>query len=87
MSVTIEDRYLGDGVYASYDGYHIWLDLRGQNSTTRIALEPAVLNALVLFAAAIDAAQDADRTGAVLIDAIRQIDKATDDPDGEGVTA
>ena len=24
----IEDLYLGDGVYASFDGYHITLDLR-----------------------------------------------------------
>jgi len=38
----ITDRYLGDGVYASFDGYHVILDLRGQDSTTRIALEPAV---------------------------------------------
>ena len=42
----MQDEYLGDGVYASYDGYHIVLDLRGQDSTTRIALEPQVLNAL-----------------------------------------
>jgi hypothetical protein len=39
----IADLYLGDGVYASFDGYHIILDLREQDSTTRIALEPAVL--------------------------------------------
>ena len=38
------DRYLGDGVYASFDGYHIILDLRGQDSTTRIALEPEVID-------------------------------------------
>lgn len=42
----MEDRYLGDGVYASFDGYHIILDLRGQDSTTQIALEPEVLVAL-----------------------------------------
>ena len=42
----IEDRYLGDGVYASFDGYHVVLDLRGQDSTTRIALEPNVLASL-----------------------------------------
>jgi hypothetical protein len=42
----IPDRYLGDGVYASFDGYHIVLDLRGQDSGTRIGLEPEVLNAL-----------------------------------------
>ena len=42
----IEDRYLGDGVYASWDGYHIVLDLRAQDSFTKIALDAAVLNAL-----------------------------------------
>ena len=31
--VDTEDTYLGDGVYASYDGYHIWLDLRAQDPT------------------------------------------------------
>ena len=42
----MEDQYLGDGVYASFDGYNIVLDLRGQDDTTRIVLEPAVLSAL-----------------------------------------
>ena len=46
----LEDTYLGDGVYASFDGYHIVLDLRGQDDTTKIALEPEVLNALVKYA-------------------------------------
>lgn len=45
----MEDRYLGDGVYASFDGYHIILDLRGQDRTTRIALEPAVMGNLKRF--------------------------------------
>lgn len=40
------DSYLGDGVYASFDGYHITLDLRGQDNHTKIALEPQVLDAL-----------------------------------------
>jgi len=43
--MAIEDDYLGDGVYVSFDGYHIVLDLRGQDDFTRIAMEPAVLNA------------------------------------------
>lgn len=42
MTKIIEDHYLGDGVYASFDGYHVVLDLRGQDNTTRIALEPMV---------------------------------------------
>jgi hypothetical protein len=49
MPPEIEDRYLGDGVYAHFDGYHIVLDLRQQDSTTRIGLEPAVLHALNQF--------------------------------------
>ena len=48
MSKLIEDTYLGDGVYASYDGYHVWLDLRTQDGT-RIALEPEVLKMLDLY--------------------------------------
>ena len=42
-------RYIGDGVYASCDGYHIILDLRAQDSTTRIALEPPVLDRLIKY--------------------------------------
>ncbi len=45
----MHDRYLGDGVYASYDGYYIWLDLRGSGDDTKIALEPRILKALNLF--------------------------------------
>lgn len=49
MPERIEDRYIGDGVYASFDGYHIILDLRAQDNTTRIALEPPVLDELLRF--------------------------------------
>lgn len=45
-----DDLYLGDGVYASFDGYHIILDLRAQDDTTRIALEPAVFDSLLDYA-------------------------------------
>jgi hypothetical protein len=52
MSVTpIEERYLGDGVYASYDGYHIWLDTRAQIPVNRIALEPGVVGEFLRYAA------------------------------------
>ena len=42
------ETYLGDGVYASFDGDRFTLDLRGQEPTmpiTKIVLEPAVLRA------------------------------------------
>ncbi len=45
----IEDRHLGDGVYASFDGHHIVLDLRAQDSFTKIALEPEVFHRLIDF--------------------------------------
>ena len=43
--------YLGDAVYASFDGYQIWLRTRDGNDQ-RIALEPRVFDALVKYAAA-----------------------------------
>ncbi|UCG53606.1 MAG: hypothetical protein JSW58_08615 [Candidatus Latescibacterota bacterium] len=40
-------RYLGDGVYADYDGYHIVLTTEnGITTTNTIALEPPVMEAL-----------------------------------------
>ena len=44
--VSTPDTHLGDGVYASFDGVSITLDLRGQDDTTRIVLEPDTLLAL-----------------------------------------
>lgn len=49
----MEDRYLGDGVYASFDGYQIWLDTRAQEPVNRIALEPKVYRALLEYVAAL----------------------------------
>lgn len=47
---TKKDEYLGDDVYASFNGRQIWLDLRGQDDHTAIALEPAVMMALERYA-------------------------------------
>jgi hypothetical protein len=57
------DYYLGDGVYASYDGYTIWLDLRGQDDSTRIALEPPVVAALEQYIARVRGLLSAVPTG------------------------
>lgn len=51
---TVRDEYLGDGVYASFDGYHVWLDLRAQDPSIRIALEPPVITALMRYVHHID---------------------------------
>jgi predicted component of type VI protein secretion system len=43
-------EYLGDGVYAIYDGYGIWLHANDlENPTDRVYLEPKVFNALKKF--------------------------------------
>lgn len=42
-------RYLGDGVYASFDGYHIWLRTGSHDAEPAIALEPAVIEALLEY--------------------------------------
>jgi hypothetical protein len=49
--VTDDERvkYLGDAVYASFDGYQIWLETRDRQRM-RIALEPNVYTALVRYA-------------------------------------
>lgn len=49
-------EYLGDGVYASFDGYRILLDLRTQSITNcgRIGLAPPVLRKLVEYRKNID---------------------------------
>jgi hypothetical protein len=49
-------RYLGDSVYAKFDGYHIILETHNglpNDPSNHIALEPAVLNALMDYNRAI----------------------------------
>ena len=45
----IKHSYLGDGVYASFDGYQIWLAANSHENRV-IALEPAVMEALCRYA-------------------------------------
>jgi len=43
-----DHEYLGDGVYASFDGYQIWLAANDHRNIV-IALEPDVFEALVQY--------------------------------------
>lgn len=43
-----QPRYLGDGVYASFDGFHIWLAVKNHDNQI-IALDPEVFQALLKF--------------------------------------
>jgi len=46
-----EKTYLGDGVYADYDGYHIILTVgTGITETQRVCLEPNTLKNLGIYA-------------------------------------
>ncbi len=45
-----EPRYLGDGVYARFDGFQVWLWLEGARGE-EIALEPATMMGLMDFVA------------------------------------
>lgn len=49
--MTTEREYLGDGVYAANDGYHIVLTTERARGTDTIHLDPYVYEALTRFAA------------------------------------
>jgi hypothetical protein len=44
-------RYLGDGVYAGFDGYQIWIWTERDGREHAIALEPEVLTKLAKYTA------------------------------------
>lgn len=48
MSDAIEfpRKYLGDGVYASFDGFQIWLHVGSHLAPGIVALEPEVMHSL-----------------------------------------
>jgi hypothetical protein len=46
----MNDHFLGDGVYASYDGYQIWLYTSdGTRVTNRVALDQTVFQELLEY--------------------------------------
>lgn len=59
-----EKKYLGDGVYASFDGFQVWLYTDGyvgnEHVQQSIAIEPAVFQELLQFVGPIwfDKAED-----------------------------
>ena len=55
-----KETYLGDGLYASFDGFSIWLRAPRENGDHLVALEPSVYAALTAFAR--DAWRPSERT-------------------------
>ena len=45
----MEDRYLGDGVYASFDGRQIWLTADRDHRSHAIALDAETFDALMKY--------------------------------------
>lgn len=45
----MEEKYIGDGVYVSFDGYNIWLSVNHHTNKV-VALEKEVFNELVKYA-------------------------------------
>ena len=45
---TMHQQYLGDGVYASFDGFQIWLAVN-HHSNKVVALEPDVFRNLIQY--------------------------------------
>lgn len=62
----MSEEYLGDGVYAEFDGFNIILSLKAQGGE-RIALEPNVLQALVKYAKGLE--KQFDRPGFFILEA------------------
>lgn len=61
MSNHTDRVYLGDGVYASFDGYQIWLAANHHENIV-IALEPDVFNALLRYRKTLVEKYDRDQT-------------------------
>lgn len=57
--VKVEPEYLGDGVYASFDGDHIWLAVNHHKNIV-VALEPNVMEALEAYARKVERAKRGD---------------------------
>lgn len=43
------EEYIGDGVYASFDGWYVWLRTQRDNGEHLIALEPSMFERLRLY--------------------------------------
>lgn len=49
MSERDDETYIGDGVYARHDGYHVWLRAERDGMQHEVALEPDVVGNLTQF--------------------------------------
>lgn len=66
MKPKYAETYLGDGLYASYDGFAIWLRAPRDHVDHEVALEPEVLHNFLNFAFTIE------RCGKIIRNSMRE---------------
>lgn len=74
------ETYLGDAVYASYDGFQVWLRT-GDGNDQRIALDGPTYNALANY---VEGLREAAKARAAALSAAAQAGKAA--PESESST-
>ncbi len=55
--------YVGDGVYASNDGWHVILETERENGTNQIYLEPEMLSLVMEYAKSIGFISEEKKNG------------------------
>ena len=87
----MQPRYLGDGVYAEYDGFQVWLKVEGFNADNRIAIEPTVFDALCRYYAEIGVVRGvvADQAQVIALEedrsrALREVDSVMSETNIDG---
>lgn len=60
MTRRANETYIGDGLYASFDGFSFWLRAPRGDGDHEVALEPDVLAGFQRFVRETSAATDAD---------------------------
>ncbi len=46
---ALQPDYLGDGVYVSHDGYHVWICAERGGRAHEVALEPGLVQKLIEY--------------------------------------
>jgi hypothetical protein len=55
-----ELQYLGDGVYASFDGYQIWLTVNDHRNPPVVALDEGVMENLIRYSKSLKGSENTE---------------------------
>lgn len=77
-------QYLGDGVYAAWSGWSVWLTTEnGIETTNKIELEPEVLGSFLQYVERLKQRLAVERLARAQVAALDAVDKALE-PEKEG---